>query len=197
VSRALAIDPARRFQTGSEFFDAFDAALRGELWAKADISGVRPTTESSAPRESVEPKNVLRTALGAATSLLKRFTGARERAVAKAKAQAALRPPPLPRVLVSESDEAVPSSRRSIWLDSTELEDHVPTDLPPSGGPSSYAPVTDSELILPSAGAKKRDKPKGKGKRKRKAKARAEAQAEGGSKHAAVKKPNRKRKRKA
>jgi eukaryotic-like serine/threonine-protein kinase len=194
VSRALAIDPAERFQTGGDFREAFEAALRGEPWASSETSGVRVTAGAAVTRESPDRKSALAAAWGAAAALLKRFTNPREAAGAKGKAAPV--PPPLPSVLVGGSDEDAPASdRKSVWLDSTELEELAPTDWPPAESPPSYAPVADSELIPPSVGTTQKDKPKGKGKRKGKHK--SDAKAKSSVKHAGSKKPKRKRKRKA
>jgi eukaryotic-like serine/threonine-protein kinase len=185
VSRALAVEPGDRFQTGGDFYAAFEAALRGELWSddSADISGVREVaTPATAQR-----KSVLVTAWGKAASLLKRFTNPRDSALPEAFPAPAPTPtaPPAPtsaapRPGVSEAIEDAPvSEHQSIWLDSTELEElvsephHEPAPEP--------APAAEAK---PNRGTKtkaKRAKPKAKAKSRAKAKAKPHAAAQPGS----------------
>jgi serine/threonine protein kinase len=142
-SRALAVEPADRFQTGGDFYAAFEAALRGEPWSNdsADISGVREVATPAAAQR----KNALATAWGKAASLLKRFTNPRDSALpemppapAPAPALALAPTSTAPPVVADEAVEEAPlSENKSIWLDSTELEElvsephHEPVPEPP------------------------------------------------------------------
>lgn len=118
-SRALAIEAGDRFQTGSEFYAALEAALNGKSWSSPslDVSGVR---EVAAP----ERKSALASAWQAAATLLKRFTGKRSE------------PPPAPapttiaptRIITivppaAPTEDPPNGDRASVWLDSAELED--------------------------------------------------------------------------
>ena len=169
MNRALAIEPAERFQTGSTFHAAFEAALRGELWPRdtPEVSGVRAVLGQKTPSEFPEKKSALAAAWGAAGSLLKRFTASRKRDAAETEAPAqevsSAAPPPSKRSELPPGSERFndgpPSDRKSIWLDSLELE-----DVPPSVSPPAVAPA-------PIAHGAQKPKGKGKGKQKGKAKA--------------------------
>jgi len=75
MSRALAVEPADRFQTGGDFSRSLAAAVRGEVWPAADAPAPAPvSSDESAP----ERKSALASAWQAASSLLKRFTGPRD-----------------------------------------------------------------------------------------------------------------------
>jgi len=167
MNRALAIEPAERFQTGSVFHAAFEAALRGELWPREspEVSGVRAVLGPPATGESPERKGPLAAAWGAAGSLLKRFTASRKRDAGEtpstpAAAPAANKLSDFPPGSERYAD-GPPSDRKSIWLDSLELEDVPPSVSPPEVAP---APVTTGAAT-----------PKGKGKAKGKGKGKAKA----------------------
>jgi eukaryotic-like serine/threonine-protein kinase len=170
MTRALAIEPAERFQTGSAFFAAFEAALRGELWPRdnPEASGVRAVLSSAVAAEAPERKGALAAAWGAAGSLLKRFTSARKREDVAGEAPSAQasagplasKPSKLPPVSEQHSD-GPPSDRKSIWLDSLELE-----DVPPSVAPAAVAAMPSTP-----APAKTKAKAKTKGKAAKQAKA--------------------------
>jgi serine/threonine-protein kinase len=178
MARALAIEPGERFQTGGSFFDAFEAALRGQPWPKdsPESSGVRAISTRSVPAEPVEPperKSALATAWGAATSLLKRFSGGRKSEGAEserpepntqAPAVAASLPP-----VTEPIDDSPASERKSVWLDSAELEELAPSSSPaPSDAlVSSGAPAASSSDAPPSPDAQ----PPRKGKVKTRSKA--------------------------
>jgi eukaryotic-like serine/threonine-protein kinase len=199
VSRALAVEPADRFQTGSDFYDALEAALRGELWSdgSADISGIREVATPAAAQQ----KSVLATAWGKAASLLKRFTNPRDSvlpevvpAAAQAQAQAQVQAPTPASAASAASDtveDAPVSEHQSIWLDSTELEElvsephHEPIPAPaaePQAKPKRQA----------RAKAKAKDA-KAKGKAKAKSRAHAKPRADG-KPHPTPKARSRKRK---
>ena len=187
ISRALAVDPADRFQTGRDFYDALVAALHGEVWssASADVSGVREVASPAAAQR----KSALATAWDKAASLLKRFTNPRDSSPAAAGPAPAVAPipiAPLPMLVVTEAVEDAPvSERKSIWLDSTELEDlaseplHEPVPAP--AAPVEAAPVEAAPEATTEATAKAAGKPRGKGKAKsksgRKAKGKAKARS--------------------
>jgi serine/threonine-protein kinase len=197
MNRALAIEPAERFQTGSVFQAAFEAALRGELWPRdnPEVSGVRAVLGTApASSEAPERKGALATAWGAAGSLLKRFTFPRKREGAGGEGEvpstAATAPPvsqpsDLPPASQAHLD-GPPSDRKSIWLDSLELEDVPPSVAPPG-------------VVLTSTpdAAKSKDKHKGKSKSKSKGKGKGKAakQAKSAGKHGKSRKA-RSRKRK-
>ena len=185
VSRALAIEPADRFQTGRDFYDALTAALRGELWSNgsADTSGVRPVAAPAAN----ERKSALATAWGRAASLLKRFTNPRER---PAPASPAATAPVASTPVVSEViDDAPVSDRQSIWLDSTELEDLVSESGQP---PPVEAPLAPTEAKpKPKRHAKVTAPAKAKAKTKGKAKPKSHA----GKKPRAVRKKARQKRK--
>jgi serine/threonine-protein kinase len=140
--RALAVEPADRFQTGGELYAAFEAALRGLPWqSSADVSGMRSKAES-APVSTPEKKNALAAAWSAAASLLKRFTAPRDRetpetttpvlATEPAREPA---PPASAPVPVAKTPFAPP---KTVWLDSSVLEDLAP--LRNSAPPPAPAP---------------------------------------------------------
>jgi len=191
VRRALAIDPADRFQTGRDFYAALVAALRGELWpdGSAETSGVRAIVNASPARETPERKSALATAWGRAASLLKRFTNPRERSAPEPSSipPAPAAPPP-----VSDVIESAPvSERQSIWLDSAELEDFVPEPEPQPTPAPAPAPVS-----TPPPATKRKAKTKAKAKAKAKAKPKTKAKRAGGAKSRAGRKA-RAQKRKA
>ena len=177
-SRALAVEPADRFQTGSDFYDAFEAALRGERWSNdsADISGVREVATPAAAQR----KSALATAWGKAASLLKRFTNPRDSAfpeVVPAPAPTAPAAPtsaaPLP--VVSEALEDAPvSERKPVWLDSTELEElvsephHDPAPAPAApAAPAASITIDDrgDHVAVLIAGARPTSQPTSRGDR--------------------------------
>jgi eukaryotic-like serine/threonine-protein kinase len=132
MSRALAVEPIDRFQTGSELYGAFEAALRGETWpqASADTSGVRSAASPPAAVDTSERKSALASAWRAAASLLKHFTGARDPETPVPIPQVAPAQAPVAALLPSPVTERLPkpfvSDRKTIWLDSEELEDAPP-----------------------------------------------------------------------
>jgi serine/threonine protein kinase len=192
-SRALAVEPADRFQTGSDFYDAFEAALRGERWSNdsADISGVREVATPAAAQR----KSALATAWGKAASLLKRFTNPRDSAfpeVVPAPGPTAPAAPtsaaPLP-VVAEALEDAPVSEHKSVWLDSTELEELVSE---PHHDPAP-APAPHAET-KPKRQTRAKTKTKA-GKPKPKVKSRAKAKARAADKsHATSKARSRKRK---
>jgi eukaryotic-like serine/threonine-protein kinase len=188
MSRALAVERADRFQTGSDFYDALAAALQGKLWSddSADISGIRTVTSPASP----ERKSALATAWSRASSLLRRFTNPRERASeippAPAAEPARAAPPP---VVATEAVDDVPASEsKSIWLDSTELEELTSSPNAAAGPPSAPAPPIAAEPELAT-----NVKAKGKAPSKRKARAKAKS-GRGGKSRAARKARSQKRK---
>jgi len=172
MARALAIEPSERFQTGSSFFTAFEAALRGEPWPQdsPEASGVRAVSTPSVPAAPTERKSALATAWGAATSLLKRFSGGRKSEGAESE-----RPEPnnqVPAVVaplptVTETiDDSPASERKSVWLDSAELEELAPSSsLARSGALASDSPAPSSPDAQPTRKGKGKSKAK-KGKTK-------------------------------
>lgn len=148
MSRALAVEASDRFQTGGDFFAAFEAALRGEMLAvSADVSGVRAIDPESKASADGDRKGTLLSAFRAAATLLKRFTQPRDRATPTPSAPpptvvsapptevAATHPAPTgyparrePTPLITAHDEPAPQSERhSVWLDSEELQDFAET----------------------------------------------------------------------
>lgn len=174
-ARALAVEASDRFQTASNFYDALAAALRGE--ALPDTSGIRHVDAVPAP----ERKSVLAGAWQAAASLLKRFTAP--------KVTPSAPPPPAvpvaPAVFVSEPPPPVaepvaedPSSgdRKTVWLDSEELEDAETvapgTEPAPHIEPSPEPPPAEESpapALAPAPAPAKAKKPKKKSKAKTKA----------------------------
>jgi serine/threonine protein kinase len=196
ISRALAVEPDDRFQTGGDFYDALEAALRGEPWSNsADVSGVREiATPATAQR-----KSALATAWGKAASLLKRFTNPREPAAPEVVPAPAPAPPPAapPPVLTELGEDAPLSEGKSVWLDSTELEElasephHEPVPLPVP------APAPEAELAPePKAKPKRQSKAKAGAVAKPKTKAKAKPKPSAGGKPRPSSKA-RSRKRKA
>ena len=142
-SRALAIEPIDRFQTGSELYGALEAALRGESWprASADASGIRSAASAAPTTDASGRKSAFASAWGAAASLLKRFTGARERETPVATPPAASTPPAVTTPSASAVDEPPVSDRKSIWLDPEELQAAAPAPPPPPRRPRAAKPV--------------------------------------------------------
>ena len=139
MSRALAINPAERFQTGSELHEALKAALRGEEYpvASAEASGIRPVGGAV---DSIAPTSALASAWKTATSLLKRITS-REPSETNQPSPSA--PPALPLVATAApGDDAPVSERQSVWLDSDELEDVLSERVP---APRTAPPPAPSE----------------------------------------------------
>jgi serine/threonine protein kinase len=118
MSRALAVEPSDRFQSGGELYSALEAALRGETWpqASADTSGMRNAADPPAALDTGERQSTLASAWRAAGSLLKRFTAPRDRETPVAT------PPPATPPLVSTPAPVAPAA---VWLPSEELEDAV------------------------------------------------------------------------
>ena len=171
LSRALAVEPGDRFQTGHDFYRALEAALRGEVWSgSTDISSVIATP----PPASTERKGPLAVAWSKAASLLKRFTNPLERLASEPAPPAATAPAiatepalasaPAPAVSVGSdvADEAPVSERQSIWLDSTELEELLPT---PNPAPLPAIPAEPEPNPLPVPVSKAEAKHKAKAKR--------------------------------
>ena len=189
VSRALAIEAADRFQTGRDFYDALTAALRGEPWSNgsADTSGIRAVASPAVSKETPERKSALATAWGRAASLLKRFTNPRERPAREAPTAPTAAAPTAPPPPVSDVVEDAPvSDRKSIWLDSAELEDLVLEPEPQATPGPAPAPH--------SKGKGKLKKTKAKASPKDKTKVKARSKAGGGKSRAARKAQSRKRK---
>lgn len=154
MSRALAVEPADRFQTGGDFYAALSAALRGEPWPTADApASVRHDPDETTP----ERKNVLANAWQAAASLLKRFTGPRDAQTAPPQKAATQPPAPAtkpPVVAPSTPPAASPSTPPAVsptrppipkkptqppasavsapqWLDATDLAEEVVSEAVP------------------------------------------------------------------
>jgi serine/threonine protein kinase len=136
MSRALAVEPADRFQTGGELYSAFSAALRGEAWPQvsADASGVRSAANPPAAVDTGERQSTLAGAWRAAASLLKRFTAPRDRETPVATPPLASSPPvsapavaaPSPKPAGEEPGaQPVVSGPKTLWLPSEELQDAV------------------------------------------------------------------------
>jgi len=181
LNRALAVEPGDRFQTGHDFYRALEAALRGEVWSgSTDISSVIATP----PPASTERKGPLAVAWSKAASLLKRFTNPLERLASEPAPPAAAAPAiatepalasaPAPAVSVVSDvvDEAPVSERQSIWLDSTELEELLPTS-DPAPLPAIPAELEQNALPVPKAEAKRKAKAKRKAQRRSKKSRRA------------------------
>jgi eukaryotic-like serine/threonine-protein kinase len=180
--RALAVEPADRFQTGGDFYDALEAALRGEPWSNgsADVSGVREVVSPAAAQR----KNALALAWGKAASLLKRFTNPRDSAPPEAAAAPIPAAGPTPSAsppIVTETIEEPPlSERKSIWLDSTELEDLVSEPQhEPIAPPEAEAEAEAEAEVKPKRQTKAKTKGKARAKAKAKSKHRAEASGDG------------------
>lgn len=149
--RALAVEPADRFQTGGEFYESLAAALRGESWPAPGAQAPAPTPVE----ESTERKSALANAWQAAASLLKRFTGPREAPTNPPPAASPTRPPipaakpkpvPPPTVAAAEPTSSGPSAgdHSTEWFDVTEVEE-LPTDHAASSRPPP-APAPDVSL---------------------------------------------------
>lgn len=126
VTRALAIDPKDRFQSGSELYEALASALRGDALPK-------PQPVLAKPRALADAQQAFAAAIRSAAGLLKRFTQP-----APAKADSPVSQPlslpetPAPEAenrdtlwLDSEELEPVVAKRNTLWLDSEELEPAV------------------------------------------------------------------------
>lgn len=170
MHRALAVNREDRYQTGSDFFRALQAALFGGEYpiASAESSGIRPVNAE-------QRKGPLSVAWGAATSLLKRITSAAARAPEDAPvldAGATLLPTreaPTP-----PEEVAAPSERHSVWLEPEDLEDVLservpstpPVPAPPVSSPSTPpAPVTTPAPRAAKRKGKKKSKPRPKAKK--------------------------------
>jgi serine/threonine-protein kinase len=166
--RALAVEPADRFQTGGDLYAAFEAALRGLPWqSSADVSGMRSKAETT-PVSTPEKKNALAAAWSAAASLLKRFTAPRDREtpVAAPEPEPEPTPPPSAPTPIAKTPFAPP---KTVWLDSSVLEDIAPHRSPtPAPEPPPPEPLPEPEPapepeLAPEAAAElkpKRAKPK-------------------------------------
>lgn len=155
MKHALAIQPDNRYQTGSDFQAALEAALRGQEFptATAESSGIRKV-EGATPR-----KNPLRSAWETAASLIKRFKPTREE----------------PATTAAPAEEAPASERISIWLDPVDLEEvkgeHAAAPVPPPPPPPPRSrPKTEAKPAKAEKPKKKAAKPakKSKGKAKNK-----------------------------
>jgi hypothetical protein len=150
MSRALAVEPADRFQTGADFYDALGAALRGEMWAaSADVSGVRQVAKVTPGTETPERKNALATAWRAAASLLRRFTGSRDRETPEVTPP----PAPAPKPLSEPREEPSATDRKTLWLDSEHLEEVPESEHQP-------APEPAKAVTPPPAKPKRQPQPK-------------------------------------
>lgn len=147
--RALAVEPADRFQTGGDLYAAFEAALRALPWqSSADVSGVRSKAEA-VPVSTPEKKNALATAWSAAAALLKRFTAPRDREAPVATPEPEREPtaPPSAPLPVAKTPFAPP---KTVWLDSSVLEDIVPLRNPaPPPAPSPTPELEPAPAPLP------------------------------------------------
>jgi eukaryotic-like serine/threonine-protein kinase len=126
LRRALAIEADDRFQTGLDFYEGLEAALRGESWPPlTEASGVRPVQALAAP----ERKSALGNAWQAAASLLKRFTSPSKReTLTPASTEAALAAP---------TPSSAPESERT-----TVIEPPSPPRPSPSTPSPSPSPTT-------------------------------------------------------
>jgi len=184
MSRALAVEPDDRFQTGNAFYESLAAALRGESWPAADVEA---PTQRGLDESAPERKNLLANAWQAASSLLKRFTGPRDVPTHPPKPSGAPEkpsapppkpsaPPPKPSAppLKPSAPPAKPSAppvtatpqapAETIWLDSTEISEELLDEakvVQPEQKPEAEAKVEPERQ--PRAKRKKR-----KGRRKRK-----------------------------
>jgi serine/threonine-protein kinase len=168
MKRALAIEPADRFQSGREFYDALTLALSGVPFAltEDEVSGVREMT-SIAAAAPAENRNVLTVAWERATSLLQRFIGQRSAPPSEPSAPSAPPPeaPPLaagptnePSAPVAANEADSPVERLSVpWIDDGDVEE-LPPDSAPGVAPSVRpAPVKrKSRAGEPAASAKKK-----------------------------------------
>jgi serine/threonine-protein kinase len=175
LSLALAVERDDRFQTGSDFYDALEAALRGETWARphAEVSGVRSVPAATAAEP--ERKSALTSAWRAAASLLSRFTGKNREPTEPPPAAPATTPAfePAPG---APADEAS-AERQSVWLDSEELEDVPPSSVIEAAFPApAPAPPKPKKHKKPKPKSPKRaeraKKPKAAKKRKTQARKR-------------------------
>jgi eukaryotic-like serine/threonine-protein kinase len=193
MSRALAVEPNDRFQTGGDFYESLAAALRGESWPAAEEAEA-PTQrgiEDAAP----ERKNALSNAWKAAASLLKRFTGPRD-APSNPPLQAPPKPPsitppqapsnappkptkpPLPPRPAPPTAASTPSNvddagdRKTLWLDSTELQDvtEMVSSAPAEAAeePKAEEPKAAEPNAVPAPTKAKSKRKKRKSRRKRK-----------------------------
>ena len=169
VTRALAIEPKERFQSGLEFHAALAAALTGETLPRA-------LAESSSKwRAVLDGKGAFKSAFQAASGLLKRFTTPR-----------GSDPPPAARAQPAPahaSADAPPESAAGVWLDSSELLDvskpaaaappPAPRRTPAPAGTAKGKTATPSKTKAKAAGKTEPQQNKGKkhkargGKRKR------------------------------
>jgi serine/threonine-protein kinase len=177
MSRALAVEPSDRFRTGTEFYEALAAALRGEAWPSPDAEA---PTQHGVDESAPERKSALANAWQAAASLLKRFTGPRESlssppapATSSAPTKPADEPakpsnpppkpstpppkPPLPPRSsppdTTADDDVSAGDRKTLWLDSTELQ-----DISSEAGEALEAPAPD--VAAPSTEAQASEAPK-------------------------------------
>jgi serine/threonine-protein kinase len=147
VARALAIDPAARFQSGQDLHDALSLALTGSATAK------RPNAVSTKPRALVDAQQILAKALQSAGDLLKRFT---QPEAPKSPAPVATKaaPPEMPPAphkantvwLDSEELVPVPHKANTVWLDSSELTD-VPREALPQAQATPESPSPNAKRI--------------------------------------------------
>ncbi|HEY4103699.1 MAG TPA: serine/threonine-protein kinase [Polyangiaceae bacterium] len=142
MKRALAVDPAARFQSAREFYDSLTHALNPNTNGDDEVSGVRAKASAS-PRG--ENKKLLTLAWQRATSLLQRFIGQKatqgereESDAASASVEVKAQPirPVVPVVLEDESAGRVAAAELELenvlaaedrpsvaWLDDSEVED--------------------------------------------------------------------------
>lgn len=177
-ARALAIEPQDRFSTAKELYAALHAAL-SERESKRSPSAEAPTPAASA--RDAEPKGVLATAFRAAAALLKRFTSPRDAEPPHAPATVSDPPAKMPEIPVSApaptvtttdsaAEEPSTGDRRTVWLDSNELQDISPEPPPaPAPAPAS-APAAAPAPTKKRSRAKRKTQSKAKPKRAAKAK---------------------------
>lgn len=157
LARVLAIEPQDRFQTAKELYGALAAALSDRESQQSPSASAAP--RAAPPAADDEPKGVLATAFRAAAALLKRFTAPRDAEPAPAPVTApaaiatepvigvaAVVPPTTTDASTARADVAVtpvvddPSpehelstgDRRTVWLDSDELQEIVPEPAAPA-----------------------------------------------------------------
>jgi serine/threonine-protein kinase len=110
VTRALAIEPKDRFQSGLELRDALAAALKGKPLPKAKAASF------PRPKALADAQDAFASAFRSATALLKRFTTVQRSDPPPAQAAAQAKP----------QTEAGPAKRNTLWLDSNELQEEAP-----------------------------------------------------------------------
>jgi eukaryotic-like serine/threonine-protein kinase len=171
MNRALAIQRDERYQTGSDFYEALAAALRGQELpiATAEASGIRKVASGG---EAAPRKNALASAWQTATSLLKRLT-----ALADSE-------PPMAQPSAVVAEDAPRSERHSVWLDSDDLEDVASQRALPIAPAPPPAPSRPTGVSKPHKAAKpKKSEKKPKKAKKPKKKGKSGSKSKKGRKH--------------